>query len=733
MVVFFLPLIGIARAQVTYTNSSTSGTVSWLTGPNWSATPVSSSNTAIRFQGTLVGNLTITQNTGANFVLNALAISNTGAFAMNFTGGAFEFSKNGTTNPALTFVNNSSTIQTFSNNFVLNDTLTVNQAGATVSNSTIAGVISGAGGLRKSGNGYVYLTGTNNSFGGGVTNSAGTLFVGSIGNAGASSSLGTNSTLTLGDGSGTNALRTVNTAAETSDKVISLGGSTINTRIENYSGGVLTLNGAINTVTNAGKVLYIVARSNVVLGGSIATNNAANNNLALYLTNSGTNTLFLTTSNAYRGGTTIASGNLSVSNSAALGSGAVTFLTNATLTALASVNLTNNISVATGMTVAVNTTQNAGLTNQISGEVSGAGGLRINTAGATTYLANANNSFGGGVHVQQGTYVVASVGNAGGNSSLGTNGTVKLGNAANIGILQWLGAAAETTDKVFDLAGTTGGGIINASGTGLFKITQNLSTSGSGAKTLTLSGSGTGEFAGVIGNSAGGNTALTQSGTGAWTLSGANTYTGATTVSSGFLIVNGNQSAATGVFDVASGATLGGSGTIGGATTISGSHSPGNSPGIQTFNNGLTYNSGSAFVWELTASTSTGRGTTFDGVNVTGALSINSGAISDLIFNAAGSSVNWSEAFWASNQQWLVFDNSSTPTVSANVFDTINVGFDSVSQDLSVVRAGSSFSWETINDDVYLNYTVPEPSTYALFSLAGAALAGRILVRRRRR
>ena len=77
----------------------------------------------------------------------------------------------------------------------------------------------------------------------------------------------------------------------------------------------------------------------------------------MYLTNSGNNTLFLTTSNAYRGGTTIASGNLSVSNSAALGSGAVTFLTNATLTALASVNLTNNISVATGMTVAVNTTQ----------------------------------------------------------------------------------------------------------------------------------------------------------------------------------------------------------------------------------------------------------------------------------------------------------------------------------------------------------------------------------------
>jgi autotransporter-associated beta strand protein len=172
-----LPLIGVARAQTIYTNSSTSGSVSWLTGPNWSETPVSSSNTAIRFQGTLGGNLTITQDTGANFVLNALTIVNSGAFAMNFTGGVFEFSKSGANNPLLTFATATTTIQTFSNNFVLNDTLALNQASATVSNSTVAGVISGAGGLRKSGTGNVYITGTNNSFGGGFTNSAGTLFV----------------------------------------------------------------------------------------------------------------------------------------------------------------------------------------------------------------------------------------------------------------------------------------------------------------------------------------------------------------------------------------------------------------------------------------------------------------------------------------------------------------------------------------------------------------------------
>ena len=178
--------------------------------------------------------------------------------------------------------------------------------------------------MRKSGTGHVYLIGTSNSFGGGVTNSAGTLVVGSIGGAGADSSLGTNATITLGDGSGTNALRTINGAAEASDKTLSLGGSTVNTRIENYSGGLLTLNGAINTVTNAGKVLYIVARSNnVVLGGSIATNAAGSNNLGLYLTNSTNRTLTLSAANAFRGGITIESGILEASHSSALGSGEI--------------------------------------------------------------------------------------------------------------------------------------------------------------------------------------------------------------------------------------------------------------------------------------------------------------------------------------------------------------------------------------------------------------------------
>ncbi|WP_181172814.1 autotransporter-associated beta strand repeat-containing protein [Mesorhizobium sp. B2-1-5] len=95
-------------------------------------------------------------------------------------------------------------------------------------------------------------------------------------------------------------------------------------------------------------------------------------------------------------------------------------------------------------------------------------------------------------------------------------------------------------------------------------------------------------FAGIIS----GTGSVNKLGTGTTTLTGANTYSGATNVTAGTLLIDGNQSGATGPANVATGGTLGGTGIIGGSVTVAdgGTLSPGdagNAPGTLTINGNL--------------------------------------------------------------------------------------------------------------------------------------------------
>lgn len=80
-------------------------------------------------------------------------------------------------------------------------------------------------------------------------------------------------------------------------------------------------------------------------------------------------------------------------------------------------------------------------------------------------------------------------------------------------------------------------------------------------------------------------------------LTGTNSYTGATEVNAGTLIVNGSI-ASSSLLLVHSGGTVGGIGTLP-TTTVSGTISPGNSPGTITVTGNLTFNSGSTYVAEV--------------------------------------------------------------------------------------------------------------------------------------
>jgi autotransporter-associated beta strand protein len=124
---------------------------------------------------------------------------------------------------------------------------------------------------------------------------------------------------------------------------------------------------------------------------------------------------------------------------------------------------------------------------------------------------------------------------------------------------------------------------------GNLTVTNNSATSGatltfsgssidqggaSGTRTLTLDGSNTGAntISPAIDDDGTGGTRFVQvvkAGTGAWTLTGANTYVGQTNVLAGTLIVNGSVAAAS-TTSVANGATLAGTGTVAGAVTLLG-------------------------------------------------------------------------------------------------------------------------------------------------------------------
>ena len=86
-----------------------------------------------------------------------------------------------------------------------------------------------------------------------------------------------------------------------------------------------------------------------------------------------------------------------------------------------------------------------------------------------------------------------------------------------------------------------------------------------GANNISTVFSGTAQDGGGVGTGTHGS--LSKNGNGTLTLTGSNTYTGNTTLSSGGLVVNGTTGTATGIASV-TGGTLGGKGTISGTVTV---------------------------------------------------------------------------------------------------------------------------------------------------------------------
>lgn len=232
--------------------------------------------------------------------------------------------------------------------------------------------------------------------------------------------------------------------------------------------------------------------------------------------------------------------------------------------------------------------------------------------------------------------------------------------------------------------------------------------------TLNTTSSVSKSYTGVISDGATGMT-LTKTGAGTQSLSGNNTYTGATFVNAGTLIVNGTHSNA-GAYTVASGGTLGGAGTISGDTTIQsgGFLNPGNSPGVMVFTGNLTLEGSTTM--ELGGTT---RGTEYDGLDVGGLLTYGG----DLIITSY-----LSYDIDASSFTYDLFDIGGG---FSGDFSSITLGAISMVDGGTIWTAdngNASYSFDTTTGD--LNVTViPEPKAYS--TLFGVVACAMVFLRRR--
>jgi autotransporter-associated beta strand protein len=411
-------------------------------------------------------------------------------------------------------------------------TLTGNPTVTTTANTlTVGGVISGAHSLTKAGAGTLVLAGTN-TYSTGTTLSAGIL---DINNAAA---IGTG-TFTINGG----------TIDNTSGAAITLGGTIAETWSASFTfTGTNNLNLGTGAVTLTGNPTVTTTGGLLTVGGIISG--------AHSLTKAGAGTLALSGANTYSTGTTLSAGTLDFNNATAIGTSTFTInggtIDNTSGAAITDSNTnietwaasftftgTSNLNLGTG---AVTLTANATVTTT-GGVLTDGGSISgphsVAKAGAGELVLSGANGYSSGTTINAGTLSFA-------NTSL--PGSITFGGSST---LQWNGSNTQDVSNK-----------IQAIGAG---ITATLDTNGNNVTLASILS---------------GNGAIAKVGTGALTLSGANSYSGGTTLSAGTLDINNATAIGTSTFTIASGTTI--DNTSGAAITLS-------TTNAQTWSGGFTF------------------------------------------------------------------------------------------------------------------------------------------------
>ncbi|EKL7451720.1 autotransporter-associated beta strand repeat-containing protein [Salmonella enterica subsp. enterica] len=470
--------------------------------------------------GTLVANNVEALGTG-NVTDNATLELNTGGDFDNAISGSGQVVKSGDDALTLSGTNTYSGGTTISGGTLIASNVEALGTGDVTDNAVLelntggdfANNIGGSGQVVKSGDETLTLSGTN-SYTGGTTISGGTLVASNVEALG-SGDVTDNATLEMNTGGDfANNIGGTGSVVKSGDKTLTLSGSNI------YTGGTLISGGTL-IATNVDALGTGDVTDNATLemntGGDFANAIGGTGSVV----KSGDETLTLSGSNIYTGGTTISGGTLVATNVEALGSGDVT--DNATL------------ELNTGGT--------------FDNVISGSG--QVVKSGDDALTLSGNNSYTGGTLISDGTLVASNV-EALGSGDVTDNATLALNTGGdftnNIG---GTGRVEKSGDDALTLSGANSytGGTLISGGT---LVATNVDALGTGNVTdnATLELNTGGDFDNAISGSG----QVVKSGDKTLTLSGANSYTGGTTISSGTLIATNVEALGTG--DVTDNATL---------------------------------------------------------------------------------------------------------------------------------------------------------------------------------